>query len=338
VLPRLEGRPDGLVPTSLPGLRFYRATSRSGGRKAVEARMVTFALILQGRKRVDFGDRVLTYAPGSYLFVTGERRYGSRIVEASTEEPYASITLELPPEQLTEGLVSLRDAGESFDAGVDDPPALVADLSGPIVGALERLLATLDDPVARSAFGPLHQRELVLHLLRGPAGATLRRAAATDDERIRTAMAWLRDHARERLRVDEVARRVAMSPSHFAHRFRQVARMGPMQYVKHHRLLEARLLMLADGLGAAEAAVQVGYASTSHFNRDFKRHFGAPPGAYVTLLRDETGAGARLGPLRGRCRYSSGSRSSATPCSARPGTGPSGRSARDEGSRGTRPG
>jgi AraC-like DNA-binding protein len=41
--------------------------------------------------------------------------------------------------------------------------------------------------------------------------------------------------------------------------------------------------MLGDGWGAAEASV--GYASPSHFNRDFKEYFGASPHAYVKRFR-----------------------------------------------------
>jgi Helix-turn-helix domain len=40
------------------------------------------------------------------------------------------------------------------------------------------------------------------------------------------------------------------------------------------RLHKARMLILHDGIGAASAAVQVGYESASQFSREFKRLFG----------------------------------------------------------------
>jgi AraC-like DNA-binding protein len=76
-----------------------------------------------------------------------------------------------------------------------------------------------------------------------------------------------------------------MSPSHFAHRFRALARVSPMRYLKQVRLTEARALMLAGHAGVAEAAARVGYESASHFARDFKSSFGAPPARYVRALR-----------------------------------------------------
>ncbi len=61
--------------------------------------------------------------------------------------------------------------------------------------------------------------------------------------------------------------------------------MSPMQYLKYLRLHRARVLMLGEGLGAAEVSALVGYASPSQFTREFKSQFGAPPGAYVRRFR-----------------------------------------------------
>ena len=248
--------------------------------------MVTFAAVLQGKKRVVFGDLALTYEPGSYLFVTGERKYTASIKDASAQRPYLSVALELTPEDIAEVLFALTDAGLRFDDEANtDAQALVARLTPQIVDPLSRLVRCLEDPIARDILAPLAKRELLVHLLRGPAGATLRKAASADDGRIRRAVAFLESHATERITVDKIARHVAMSPSHFAHRFRDVVRMSPMQYVKHVRLRQARLLMLGEGLGAAEAGAAVGYASPSHFARDFKGYFGEPPATYVQRFR-----------------------------------------------------
>jgi hypothetical protein len=56
--------------------------------------------------------------------------------------------------------------------------------------------------------------------------------------------------------------------------------------------------MLGDDLDAASAAYRVGYNNASHFNREYKSLFGAPPNA-----RRATAAGSR----HARCRLLSGS-------------------------------
>ncbi len=68
--------------------------------------------------------------------------------------------------------------------------------------------------------------------------------------------------------------------------------MTPMRFVKNVRLREARLRMLRDGLRASEAAMEVGYQSPAHFNRDFKSHFGATPAAYTRERKGRLGGDA----------------------------------------------
>ena len=59
-----------------------------------------------------------------------------------------------------------------------------------------------------------------------------------------------------------------------------------MQYQKQLRLNEARRLMLGEHLDAASAGYRVGYEDASHFNRDYKRFFGAPPMRDLERLRE----------------------------------------------------
>lgn len=278
-----EGRTD----TVCADLHVFRADAPSGPTR-IESCGVVVAVIADRRKRIEVADgRTLSYGVGSYLFVSREARYVSTIPEASPRRPYLSLGLTLPIQRVAEAIFALDDAGDA--GGADDVDAWVGRLDEPLLDGFLRLLRTVDDPVERRLVTPLIVRELIVRLLRSEHAAPLRRAALADDGRIRRAIHFIQEHASERLSVDALARRVAMSPSHFAHRFRAVARMSPMRYVKQVRLDRARLLMMREGVGASEAANQVGYASPSHFTRDFKAVFGAPPTAYVQRLRRSGG-------------------------------------------------
>jgi len=68
-----------------------------------------------------------------------------------------------------------------------------------------------------------------------------------------------------------------MSASTFRLHFRAVCGMSPLQFIKHIRLQEARQMLLAQRLDAADVAHQVGYESVSQFTREYKRLFGNPP-------------------------------------------------------------
>ena len=63
--------------------------------------------------------------------------------------------------------------------------------------------------------------------------------------------------------------------------------MSPLQFRKRLRLQEARRLML-EGLDAANAGYRVGYGDASHFTRDYKRLFGAPPMHDAERLRGDS--------------------------------------------------
>ena len=77
----------------------------------------------------------------------------------------------------------------------------------------------------------------MFRLLRTDAGAVLRARGPRARRRAHPrAMRFMREHAARSLSVDAIARHVAMSPSHFAHRFRSVARTSPMRYLKQVRL------------------------------------------------------------------------------------------------------
>src|SRR5690606_31822811 len=118
----------------------------------------------------------------------------------------------------------------------------------------------------------------------------------SDRQQIRDAMDFIRERAHRRLSVEQIARHVGMSPSHFAHRFRAVARVTPMGYVKTIRMHRARVALLRNGGRASEVALEVGYASTSHFTRDFKNYYGVPPTDFVRQNRVARAEEASVGP------------------------------------------
>ncbi len=279
---RTHATREGLVASPWPHLAYYRADAPMGPKRSETSGLV-LAVIADRAKTIGLPTGgTLRYTPGSYLFVTRETRYTAHIPRATKQRPYLSITLQLDPDVVLETLLAID---ESDDPAGDDHDAFVDALDDELAANLVRILEAVEDPAARRVVAPLALRELVFRLLRTERAGPMRRAARVDDPRIREAMRLVRARPAEPISVEALARRVAMSPSHFAHRFREIARMTPMRFVKNIRLAEARLLMVRDGRGAAEAALAVGYASPSHFTRDFKAHYGAPPAAYAREIR-----------------------------------------------------
>ena len=152
-----------------------------------------------------------------------------------------------------------------------------------------RLVRLLDSPADEARFlAPLVTREIVYRLLMGAQGDRLRQIAVLGghSHRIAEAIERLRKDFDQPLRIEDIARELGMSVSGFHHHFRAVTAMSPLQFQKQLRLQEARRLMLGEDLDAASAGYRVGYGDASHFTREYKRLFGAPPMRDVERLRE----------------------------------------------------
>lgn len=80
--------------------------------------------------------------------------------------------------------------------------------------------------------------------------------------------------------LERLARTAGLSRTLFAERFRARLGVPPMRYLAGARLQKARELLAREDCPVGEVAHRVGYASESAFNRAFREHFGAPPGAW----------------------------------------------------------
>jgi AraC-like DNA-binding protein len=103
---------------------------------------------------------------------------------------------------------------------------------------------------------------------------------ALRDFRIGRALGLIHEAPAHAWSIDELARKVGMSRSAFASRFKSLVGETPMQYLTHWRMHRAAHYLRTEGLAIAHAANRVGYQSTATFSKAFKRYIGAPPAAY----------------------------------------------------------
>jgi AraC-like DNA-binding protein len=80
-----------------------------------------------------------------------------------------------------------------------------------------------------------------------------------------------------------MAEQVSLSPSAFAHLFRDVTGRSPYQFLKEMRLDRARELLVDGNLAVARVSKEVGCASVSHFISEFRVRFGVTPRAYCDM-------------------------------------------------------
>src|ERR671910_869380 len=284
-------REDGTVEP-LEGLHLNRSSSPTELGHGVS--FPAFCVIAQGSKEILLGNHRYRYDPAHYLITTAALPVAVRITEASKERPYLGLVLRLDPTFVGSVMV---EAGHP--APRDHTAVQAIDVSPLDVGLLDavvRLVRLLDSPTEVRFLAPLIMREIVYRLLTGEQGGRLSHVAALggSTHRIVEAIERLRKDFDQPLRIEDIARELGMSVSGFHHPFKAVTAMSPLQFQKQLRLQEARRLMLGEDLDAGSAGHRVGYGDVSHFTRDYKRLFGAPPMRDVERLREAATVSAGL--------------------------------------------
>jgi AraC-like DNA-binding protein len=277
-------REDGTVEAP-GGLSLLRQSSPTPKEHGVSS--PAFCLIAQGSKEVLLGDDCYRYDADHYLITAAALPTATRITEASEERPYLGVVLGLDPALVGSVMVEVGHLvpGEKAAVRAFD----VSPLDEGLLDAVVRLIGLLDSPADEGSFlRPLITREIVFRLLKGEQGGRLRQIALLGghSHRIARAIERLRQDFDRPLRIEDIARELGMSVSGFHHHFREVTAMSPLQFQKRMRLQEARRLMLGEDLDAASAGYRVGYSDASHFTREYKRLFGAPPMRDVERLRE----------------------------------------------------
>lgn len=267
----------------VPGLKLYQRTAPSEPMSCMYDPSVT--LIVHGRKRVLLGEDTFVYDAGELLITSVDLPAIGEIIEAAPERPFLSLSMRLDQRVMTELIVEGNlhpPRAEPTGRGMT-----VGQAGLPLLQAFQRLIDLLDTPQAIAVLAPLIQREILYRLMVSEQGTRLWQIASlgSQGQRIARAIQWLKEHATEPLRVDELAASVQMSTSTFHHHFRALTAMSPLQFQKWLRLHDARRLMLTEHLDAATAAFRVGYESPSQFGREYHRLFGAPPLRDIASLR-----------------------------------------------------
>jgi AraC-like DNA-binding protein len=112
-----------------------------------------------------------------------------------------------------------------------------------------------------------------------PPGQTGWLAGARDPD-VGRALALMHGQPSDSWTIAELAKRVGVSRSVLAERFRHFLGVPPMAYVTHWRLQLGAQMLAATRHSVAQIAAEVGYESEPAFNRAFKREFGSPPARF----------------------------------------------------------
>jgi AraC-like DNA-binding protein len=94
---------------------------------------------------------------------------------------------------------------------------------------------------------------------------------------VRDALAFIEARCLEPLSLKDVAAAVGRTPSHLANAIRQETGLTVGDWLREHRMSEARRRLRETDASVESIASQVGYADVTHFIRTFRRAHGMTP-------------------------------------------------------------
>jgi AraC-like DNA-binding protein len=101
-----------------------------------------------------------------------------------------------------------------------------------------------------------------------------------EQQAIRSAKNYIAAHYGEKLRLEDVAAKVHLSPCYLSKLFKQETEETIGEYITRVRIAKAKELLLEGDQKLIEIAGDIGYDSPSHFSRTFKRYEGVSPSEY----------------------------------------------------------
>ena len=267
------------------GLRVVKESKPTEGMTYTMARP-GICIVAQGAKSVTIAQNVYDYDESRLVVYAAEVPVNARITSASKEEPFLCLVVHIDPHKLTDLILKVFPNGVPKTSA--SKPIYVGKSNSKIIKCAIRMMDIIQQQEEADLLVPLSIEEILIRLLRSPAGPCIAQIGIPDShaQKIAKAITWLKENFTEPMKVNELAHIAGMSPSSFHSHFKSITSMSPLQFQKTLRLEEARNLMTTKMLDVSNAGYKVGYSSISQFSREYKNLFGMPPAKYIASLRE----------------------------------------------------
>ncbi len=267
---------DGVVESGIKGVQLFRVTAPIPCAPAVYE--PTVVAIVNGSKEAILDGKRYVYDSSQYMCCTVSLPVEVGTPKTSPDDPLLGVYISLDTRLMTELALEMENASGSIQRPKNStlPQGLaLARWDDAFTESLLRLLQIADDPADTAVLGDARLRELYYAILKGEAGTSARRAFGVGNE-IARAIEYLSVRLDKPVTIEDMASQVGMSRAVLHRKFKEATRMSPIQFVKSMRLNNAAM-KIAEGMNVSEAAMEVGYVSSSQFSREFKRMYGQSP-------------------------------------------------------------
>ena len=232
-----------------------------------------------------------------------------------SEVPFEAPCLVIAPPNVPHG--HTVQAGEecSWNWIYVDPQAMLSNLSPRLinmiseyqrdVGGEECVLSEADHPeilmILKAIISEMEQTQVHYHhivrelfgtlfllLLRSYSGKTKNNLYVNSQLGcIAPAVAYIAENYMEEISVEKLSYLCHVSTSHFRRLFKQVLGWSPLDYIQIVRIDRACVLLYNCDYSITDIGLQVGYPSSSSFNRQFRRIHGISPSQWRQKIRSE---------------------------------------------------
>ncbi len=275
---------SGMVETGIRGVQLFRVTQ--GMRCAPAVYEPTVVAIVNGAKEAILDGKSYVYDSSQYMCCAMSMPVEAGTPTSSPDNPLLGVYISLDTRVMTELAIEMESAAGAIRKPKEGPlpeGIALAHWDDDFTEALLRLVQLGNNPADTAILGDSRLREVYYAILKGEAGDSARRAFGVGNE-IARSIAYLSSNLDESVTIDDMASQARMSRAVFHRKFKQATTMSPIQFVKSMRLNNAAM-KIAGGLTVNEAAMEVGYLSSSQFSREFKRMYGKSPKQWSQSMR-----------------------------------------------------
>ena len=265
-----------MVESGIKGVQLFRMTTPLPCAPAVYEPVVV--AIVNGCKEAILDGKKYVYDSSQYMCCAMSMPVEAGTPTASPDNPLLGVYISLDTRLMTELALEMESAGGAIQRPSNSalPPGLaLAHWDNAFTEALLRLLELGGSQADTAVLGDGRLRELYYAILKGEAGNSARRAFGVGNE-IARAIEYLSCRLDKAVTIEDMAAQVGMSRAVLHRKFKQATCMSPIQFMKSMRLNNAAM-KIAGGMNVSEAAMEVGYVSSSQFSREFKRMYGQSP-------------------------------------------------------------
>lgn len=112
----------------------------------------------------------------------------------------------------------------------------------------------------------------------------LEREDITENITLKNIEVYLKTHFRKNISIKQISKKFAVSESYISHKFKEIYGISFKVYLNQVRIEHAKKLLKQKQYKQTQICDEIGFSSSEHFSRIFKKYVGVSPRTYKNML------------------------------------------------------